>query len=368
MAAKTKPADANAYAVILAGGRGERFWPMSTHKRPKQLLSLVGDRTLIAQAVDRLEGFIPPDRVFVITNADLVAETRKAAPDLPAENIIGEPMGKDTAAAAALGTALVAARDPRGVVCILTADHIIGKVKLFRQTLEESARLAASRPVIVTIGITPTEPSTAYGYIETGAIAAQNNGITFFQSKRFVEKPPHEKAVEYVKGGRHYWNSGMFVWSVDTFKNALVAHRPPLYAMMQRLLPEVGTKGFASAFQREYEQLEKISIDYAVMEKADNILMARGEFAWDDVGSWTALENHFPKDDDGNTALGDTETVDCHGNIVLSRGRLTALIGVKDMIVVQTDGVTLVCPKDRAQDIKKLVVKIRDGGRHPGVL
>ena len=368
MASKTKSAEVNAYAVILAGGRGERFWPMSTHKRPKQLLSLVGDRTLIAQAVDRLEGFIPPERVFVITNADLVDETRKAAPDLPAENIVGEPMGKDTAAAAALGTALVAARDPRGVVCILTADHIIGKVKLFRQTLEESARLAASRPVIVTIGITPADPSTAYGYIETGAIAAQNNGITFFQSKRFVEKPPHEKAVEYVQGGRHYWNSGMFVWSVETFKNALVAHRPPLYAMMQRLLPEIGTPGFAAAFQREYDQLEKISIDYAVMEKADNILMARGDFAWDDVGSWTALENHFPKDDDGNTALGDIETVDCHGNIVLSRGRLTALIGVKDMIVVQTDGVTLVCPKDRAQDIKKLVVKIRDGGRHPGVL
>ncbi len=368
MASKSKSADVNAYAVILAGGRGERFWPMSTHKRPKQLLSLVGDRTLIAQAVDRLEGFIPPERVFVITNADLVDETRRAAPDLPAENIIGEPMGKDTAAAAALGTALVAARDPRGVVCILTADHIIGKVKLFRQTLEESARQAAVRPVIVTIGITPSEPSTAYGYIETGAIDGQSGGIAFFQSKRFVEKPPHDRAVEYVQGGRHYWNSGMFVWSVETFKNALVAHRPPLYAMMQRLLPEIGGHGFAAAFRREYDQLEKISIDYAVMEKADNILMARGEFAWDDVGSWTALENHFPKDDGGNTTIGETEAVDCHGNIVLSPGRLTALIGVRDMIVVQADGVTMVCPKDRAQDIKKLVVKIRDGGRHPGVL
>lgn len=356
------------YAVILAGGRGERFWPLSTSQRPKQLLSLVGERSLLAQAVDRLEGLIPPERVYVITNEDLVEASGKAAPELPPENIIGEPFGRDTAAAAALGAALVKAKDPAASFCILTADHIIGDLDLYRATLSEGLDLAQREEVLITIGIQPAEPSTAYGYIEATNETYSAAGIHFLKADRFVEKPDARTAKEYLDSGRFFWNSGMFVWSVHALQAALARHRPVLAEMIDRLVPTVGKGDFLPALAKEYEALEKISIDYALMEKADNILMARGTFAWDDVGSWPALENHFDPDAEGNIAIGDCAAVEADGNIVYSKGRLTALIGVKDLVVVQAEDVTLICPRERAQDIKKMVEKLRQTGGYDHVL
>ena len=358
----------NGYAVIRAGGRGERFWPLSTSKRPKQLISLVGERTLVAQAVERLDGLFPPERIFIITSADLVEATAAAVPELPRGNIVGEPMGKDTAAALVLGAALVQARDPDGVFCVLTADHVIGKLKVFRQTISESMDLAENSMVFVTIGIHPTFPSTGFGYIETGEIHSQSAGVPFFQTKRFVEKPKHEKAVEYAKSGRHYWNSGMFVMSVETLASALVQHRHQLIPLLHDLSPHVGKPSFEPTLRRIYDQLERISIDYAIMEKADNILMARGEFTWDDVGSWPALENHFPADADQNVVVGEAEPCNSHHNIVYSKDRLTALVGVDNLIVVQAEGVTLVCHRDHAQDVKKLITQMKEKKVHPELL
>ncbi len=356
------------YAVILAGGKGERFWPLSTSACPKQLLSLVGDKPLLAQAVDRLDGLIPPERVYVITNEDLVEPSQAAAPQLPPENIIGEPMGRDTAAAAALGAVLVKAHDPKASFCILTADHVIGDLDDYRATLRESLLLAQEEDVLITIGIQPNEASTGYGYIEATTAHTERKGVEFLKASRFVEKPDRETARRYLASGSFFWNAGMFIWSVPTLEKALRQHRPVLADMMDRLLPEVKTPEFLIELAREYESLEKISIDYALMEKADNILMVRGAFQWDDVGSWPALENHFERNADGNIAIGDCQAVETDGNIVYSKDHLTALIGVKDLVVVQAKGVTLICPRDRAQDVKKLVEKLKSTGGYDDLL
>lgn len=356
------------YAVILAGGKGERFWPLSTTRRPKQLLSLVGDEPLLAQAVQRLEGIIPTERICVITNADLVEPCRAAAPRLPPDHVIGEPVGRDTAAAVALGAAWVKAKDPYAVFAVLTADHVIGDLDVFRASLRESISLAQSQDVLITIGIKPNEPSTGYGYIEAGDHVAEHPPVQFLRAKRFVEKPNQVTAEAYLASGRFYWNSGMFIWSMKAFESAIRRHQPALGDLIDTLLPVMDTETMPTVLEKVYGGLKKISIDYALMEKADNIVMVRGTFAWDDVGAWSALEHHFDRNDDGNIAIGACEAVGAENNIVFSENRLTALVGVRDLVVVQSEGVTLVCSKERAQDIKKLVECLRQRGTYDAVL
>jgi mannose-1-phosphate guanylyltransferase len=355
------------YAVILAGGRGERFWPMSTSRHPKQLLALAGGKPLLVQAVERLRGLVPPDRIFIITNRDFVPAMRRAV-RLPKRNIVGEPIGRDTAAAIAAGAALVKARDPRAVFCVLTADHVIGDLGLFRRTLRACLERAERDDVLITVGIRPTEPSTGFGYIETKGPGKSGQGVRFLPARRFVEKPDLTKATRYCASGRFFWNSGMFVWSVRAFETALTRHRPSLATLMRRLRRAAGTDRFAATLEREYRGIEKISIDYALMEKARNILMAVGEFAWDDVGSWPALDRHLPRDASGNVAVGRVEALDSFDNVIVSKDRLTALLGVSGLVVVHAGFVTMICPRDRAQDVKKLVEKVKADGRYGKVL
>lgn len=356
------------YAVILAGGKGERFWPLSTSRRPKQFLSLIGDRTLLAQAIDRLEGLIPPERIFVITNQELVEAAIAAAPALPRSQIIGEPVGRDTAAAVALGAALVKARDPAAAFCVLTADHVIGDLPLFQKTLREGLALAKRESVLVTIGIKPTHASTAYGYIEAGTGRGRSDGIPFAKALRFVEKPDATKARRYLSTRRYSWNSGMFIWSIPTLTEAFENYRPPLAALIDRLIPAIRKGRLNTVLAKEYPSLEKISIDYALMEKARNIVMAQGLFEWDDVGSWTALADHFPTDADRNVTVGRAAQVDSKGNIIYSRDHLTALVGIENAIVVQAPGVTLVCAREKAQEIKKLLAQLRNDPANNPVL
>ena len=359
---------AERYAVIMAGGKGERFWPLSTSKHPKQLLALVGDKPLIAQAVDRLDGLVSPENIFVVTNADLVDATREAAPLLPPENIVGEPVGRDTAAAVACGGALVKARDENGVFAVLTADQVMGDLDVFFATIKGGMDLAGQNDILVTIGIQPTYPSTGFGYIESGDAFERVENIEFRRANRFVEKPDEATASGYVSSGNFYWNSGMFIWSVPALEQAFAAHSPEMRRLMDALTDYARQGRIVDGMDATYPSLKKISIDYALMEKADNIIMACGTFAWDDVGSWPALEGHFPQDGDGNTRMGQVETIDASSNIVLSRDRLTALIGVEGLVVVQAEGVTLVCPKDRAQDIKQMVVALRETGSYDHLL
>jgi mannose-1-phosphate guanylyltransferase len=358
----------NRFAVIMAGGKGERFWPLSTSKRPKQLLALVGDKPLIAQAVDRIADFIPPENVFVVTNQDLVEATREAAPMLPRENVVGEPMGRDTAPAVACGGALVKARDENGVFVILTADQVMEDLDVFTATLEGGLRLAEQNDVLVTIGIQPTFPATGFGYIESGADFGEAEGVSFKKAVRFVEKPDEATAQTYLDTGKFFWNSGMFIWSVASLEKAFKAHCPEMFELMQSLTDSATRGEITLGLNELYPSVTRISVDYALMEKADNIVMACGTFKWDDVGAWPALESHFAQDAAGNTLIGDCQQIDASGNIVLSGDRLTALIGVKDLVVVQAEGVTLVCPKDRAQDIKKMVVLLRETGKYDELL
>ncbi len=359
---------AERYAVIMAGGKGERFWPLSTSKHPKQLLALVGDETLIAQAVNRLDGLIPPENVFVVTNADLIEATQKAAPMLPPENIVGEPIGRDTAAAVACGGALVAAKDPDGVFAVLTADQVMGDLDIFKATIKGGMDLAEANEILVTIGLQPTFPSTGFGYIESGEDFGSAEGIQFKQAVRFVEKPDAETAQTYVDSGKFFWNSGMFIWSVPTLGDAFAAHCPEMKNLMDELTEYAVRGEIFQGLEKIYPTLGKISIDYALMEKAANIVMACGTFAWDDVGSWPALEGHFPQDEDGNTLIGECEQIDSKNNIIYSKDRLTAVIGADNLIVVQAEGVTLVCPKEKAQDIKKMVSKLLKDGSYQKLL
>lgn len=356
------------YALIMAGGKGERFWPLSTEQRPKQLLALAGDKPLIVQAVERLEGVVRPDHILIVTNAALVEPIRELlGPESPV-SILGEPVGRDTAAAIAAGAAWIQQRNHDAVFCVMTADHIIGDLPIFKASLAQGLELCANHDILMTIGITPSEPSSAYGYIEAGDLWNQVGGIEFFRAKRFVEKPTVEVAKEYLATERYSWNSGMFIWSLESLRKALKSFQPELAERVGDWAHCESEADFQNALERDFPALPKISIDYAVMEKADNIMVCRGTFAWDDVGSWPALEAHLPQDSAGNAIRGDVEALSSARNIIVSEKRLTALVGVENLIVVQTEGVTLVCGKDHAQDIKQLIARLRAQKNREGVL
>mgnify|MGYP003588473360 CR=1 FL=1 len=356
------------YAVILAGGSGERFWPMSTSRRPKQFLTIPSGKPLIRAAVERIKGLIPQNHIFIITRRDLVGLTRRAIPGFPAGNIIGEPCGRDTAAAVALGAAIVKKRNPEAAFCVLTADQVIGNRAEFIKTLREAFRLAFSGDCLVTIGIKPDYPSTGFGYIEAGAALGRRSGTSAFKVRRFVEKPDQKTAMKYFSKRSFYWNSGMFIWGVSSIEKAIAAHRPPLMRLIGSVANAAGSGAFQRALKKEYAKLEKISIDYAILEKARNIVMVGGSFDWDDVGSWSALEKHCRKDSHGNIMLGQAAALDAGGNIAVAEDGMIAMVGVRDLVVVRSGAATLVCARDRVQDVKKIVALLKNSGKYKGLV
>jgi mannose-1-phosphate guanylyltransferase len=353
--------------IIMAGGRGERFWPLSREKKPKQLLSLLGEQSLLQAAVDRVRPLVPADNILVITNDVQAAAVRRQLPDLPKDNIIAEPCGRDTAAAVTLGAALVGARSTTGVMAVLPADHVVPNPKSFQQVLKDGFDLASRGQVIVTIGIKPTEPATGYGYIRIGATLPPPHGAkpyrtTFFKAEQFVEKPHHDRAVEYVDSGTYRWNAGMFLWSFVTITEGLGKHTPELAEACQRWFKAAGKGKLGSTLAKEYPALRRISIDYALMEHAHNVVVADGDFAWDDLGSWTALSHHLKADAAGNCAVGDFVHVDAARNIIFdarTKNRtVIAVVGLRDSIIVQTDDATMVAHKSQAQKVKELVAHL----------
>ena len=348
----------NGYAVIMAGGNGERFWPLSTQAKPKQFLSIIGGKALLTLAVERLQGLFPPERILIITAARLVPATREAAPDIPAENIIGEPYKRDTAAAVACACGLVRRQNPDAVVCILTADQLMEDAALIRQTLRDSMSVAVARDGIVTIGITPTYPATGFGYIQVGDPLPSETETRFHAVKRFVEKPDAEKAAAYLKGGDYYWNAGMFIWKTSVMQRALETFTPELAKLSDELAAARDIPAALAVMDRLYPGLTRISIDYAIMERVENILVASGCFGWDDVGSWSSISDHLPNDEQKNVVIGECESIDSTDNLVISNNRLTALIGCSGLAVIQANGVTLICPKARAQQVKELLRKV----------
>lgn len=346
------------FIVIMAGGSGERFWPQSRRKRPKHLLPIVGRTPMLTQTIARVRALVPGRNIFVITTKAQRSAVRQVCGGIPAGNIVAEPMGRDTAAAVGLAALLVKQRDPAAAFAMLPADHVIRNAAAFRRSLRLAFRAAEAADELVTLGIPPTAPSTGFGYIERGGewtIA----GVK--RAKRFVEKPPLARAQAYVASGRYYWNAGMFVWRVPVIEAAFRAHAPKLAGQLNNLGAAMRRQGVAPALAKHYPALQKISIDFAVMEDARNVLVVPADIGWDDVGSWTALGGHFPADEAGNLLLGKARVESGRNNIVISTtGHLAAVLGVDGLVVVHTPDATLVCPAERAQDIKRLLLRLRE--------
>jgi mannose-1-phosphate guanylyltransferase len=360
----------NRYVVIMAGGKGERFWPQSRLSRPKHLLPIVGDRPMLTQTVERLEGLVPPERVLVITNAEQRDAVLEVCPMLPPGNVIAEPVGRDTAAAVGLATVLVQARDPNGCFAMLPADHIIHDTAGFRSVLDCAFEAAEAEDTLVTIGIKAAYAATGYGYIHRGEVGQECSGRPVYTVRAFREKPDLATATDYVESGEYYWNAGMFFWRVPVISAEFETHTSGLWKALGAIRSGLSEgKPLDDLLADHYPGLEKISVDFAIMEKARSVQVVESAFDWDDVGEWPAVERHYPKDDSGNVAKGQAVVLGGCGNIIVNEeGHTTALVGVDDLIVVQTPDATLVCPKAKAQEIKNLVKSLSGDSRFKDLL
>lgn len=347
------------YALILAGGSGERFWPLSRRARPKQLLRLVAKETLLEQAVSRLEGLVPPERLLILTNVEQEAAVRQLLPQLPKENIVAEPAKRDTAAAVALGAGWVAARDHSATMIVLPADHVINDTAAFQKTLTAAAAAAEETGALVTIGIKPTWACPGYGYIEQGEPVRLRNGdseTAVHRVLRFREKPNADLAESFLRKGNFRWNAGMFVWSVPSVLSEFNRHTPELASFISQL--RVPGK-FQDMLRERFAALPRISFDYAIMEKADRVLVVEAGFDWDDVGSWRAVAKYFESDKEGNAANCEITVLESSNNIVFNPdGARIALLGVHNLIVVRTSDAILICHRHQAEKIKNLIGQV----------
>src|SRR5216110_1229050 len=343
------------YALILAGGTGERFWPLSRRARPKQLLRLVAKQTLLEQAVARLEGLIAPECLLILTNVDQEAAVRELLPKVPKENIVAEPAKRDTAAAVALGAGWVAARDHSATMLALPADHVIADRAAFQETMKTAAAAAEETGALITIGIKPTWACPGFGYIEQGEpVRLRTDGkIAVHRVVRFREKPNLELADSFVRSGNFRWNAGMFVWSVPTVLSEFNRHAPELADFISQVR---SPKDLDKILHERFAKLPRISFDYAIMEKAEHVLVVEASFDWDDVRSWQAVARYFKKDEHGNAANGALTALDSSDNIIFNDGETTiALLGVHNLIVVRTGDAILICHRHQAEKIKNLV-------------
>ena len=349
-------ADRALYAILLAGGSGTRFWPASRRSRPKQFLPIVGERPMLAETAARLEGLVDPEHTLVVTTAEQLDEVHAALPQVPRGNVLAEPQGRNTGPCVALAALEVGRRDPHAIQVVLPADHVIRPRESFQRTLRAAARAAADDPALYVFGIHPSFAATSFGWIHAGAVETIADGIAVHAVERFVEKPDLERARQFLEHGGYYWNSGMFVWSSSAIARALERHMPLAFARLSLALDGAG-------LARAYSELASESIDVAVLERAERVRMLPIDYFWSDVGSWDALLDVGAPDAEGNVRCGGVtlaahEATGCivHGE----RDALVALIGVDDLIVVHTGSTTLVCRRDRAQDVKALVERLRD--------
>jgi mannose-1-phosphate guanylyltransferase len=352
------------HAMIMAGGGGTRFWPRSRQARPKQFLTLGGDRSLLQQALDRLEAIVPPGRSWVITGEAYRQETAAQLPGLPPVHIVGEPCGRDTAPCVGLGAALIARDDPEAVMLVTPADHVIEPVREFERAVLVARQMAEEYPsALVTFGIPPTFPSTGYGYIRRGSQVAQRQGVSVFRAAGFEEKPPDDRAERFVSSGEYFWNSGIFVWRAATVLDALRQQKPALHAAVGRIAEAWSGPRAAEVLSAEYEKLERISIDYAVMQTAPEVLVVQAPYRWDDVGSWLALERMNPQDAAGNTVLATHLGLKTNNCVVVGEpGRLLATIGVRDLLIVQDGDCTLIADRRDEGTVKQLVDELKKKG------
>lgn len=346
--------------MILAGGAGTRFWPSGRRARPKQLLPITGEKTLLAETLDRCAALAPPERTYVITAEVQAGATRRECPDLPPEQVVAEPSMRNTAAAIGLAALLIARRDPEGVMIVLPADHCIRPRSKFEACYLAAARRAAEADVLLTVGVQPTGPATGYGYIEGGKQVAESDEHPVHRVLSFKEKPDAATAAEFIASGRYFWNAGTFVWRASTLLKAIERHLPGHHDVLQSIARRLEAgEGLAAG---DYDRFENVPIDIGLMEKADNVEVIPASFEWDDVGSWLAIDRLQPRDEEGNVARGRHVGVDTRNCIVFAGDHLVATLGCEDMIIVHTDDATLVCPKARAEEVRRIVERLKGQG------
>jgi mannose-1-phosphate guanylyltransferase len=358
--------DTNLVAIIMAGGAGTRFWPLSTSDRPKQFLTLFGSRSLLQQSYDRLLGLVPAERIIVLTNDALVDLTRAQLPDLPSENVIGEPCRRDTAAAVCLGALIAKRRFGERAILTVTADHLIEPLELFERTARSAVNQAVATQALYTFGIRPASAATSYGYLEIGDKTADDEGVAHHRVVRFREKPDLETAQAFVAGDRHLWNSGMFVWTAQAILEELTRHLPDHVARIGRAVESLGGADWRQRLSEAFQDLRRVSIDFGVMEKARDVRCVAAAFMWSDVGGWPAVAEHLPSDEHRNAKRCQLHLLDAHDNLVFCENpeETVILVGVSELIAVRAEGRTLIAHRSRAEDVKKVVERLttKNGG------
>lgn len=353
------------YAVILAGGGGTRLWPKSRNQTPKQFLKMMGDDTLIQKTTKRIAQLIPPERVIVVTNELYQQDVINQLPNVPKENIICEPQKRDTALAMLTGAIFAKNLDKDAVVVNLASDHIVTNEPEFLRVITAAAEVAADTDYLVTVGITPTFPSTGFGYIKIAEdIKRLDRGMTLFRVESFTEKPNEATARGFISTGKFYWNANNYVWKVETLLEAFERHMPDMLKLANTL-SGLSSKDFHKKLADVYEKAESISIDYAISEKADNLALIPGDFGWNDVGDWKIVYDLEKKNLSGNVILGESQevhtlSIESHNNLIHTNGRLVALVGIDDMVIIDTDEILMIVPKNQSQDVKRLVNRLKE--------
>ena len=356
----------NYFAVIMAGGGGTRLWPLSRESRPKQMLSLGGDRSLFQLAVDRLEGVFPPERILVMTVEDQVPALQEQAPQIPPENFLLETMPRGTASVVGYAAAVLDQQQPGSVMAVLTADHIIGNLKLFRQVLG-AAYQAAEENYLVTLGITPNFPATGYGYIRQGKSLDRKQGLEVYQAVEFTEKPDQERAEAMLASGEYSWNSGMFFWRTDAILEEISRQMPELFSQLSLIKEAWDSPERESVVRRIWPEIQPQTIDFGIMENARNVaVIPAQDLGWNDVGSWEALFDLLPANQEGNIVQGSEHiSLDTSGTIIYGKEnpRTVVTIGASDLVIVDTGDILLICSRDQAQQVREAVKALRDAGR-----
>lgn len=343
--------------LIMAGGRGERFWPKSRRSMPKQFLSLTDDgKTMIQLTVERILPLVNMDDIYIATNRDYKTLVREQLPELPEENILCEPVGRNTAPCIGLGAVHMAKKYGDALMAVLPSDHLIKYTSIFLSTLGDAFAVAEQGSNLVTLGITPDCPETGYGYIKFSPDKMLGRA---FEVERFVEKPDLETAKAYLATEQYLWNSGMFIWKVSTILESISEYLPETYRGLCRIGDAIGTDAQQQVLEREFQAFRSESIDYGIMEKAKNIYILSGSFGWDDVGSWLAVGRIMKSNEFGNVIRGNVVTVDTENTIIQGSGKLIATVGLENMVVVDTDDALLICEKEHAGDIKKVLENLR---------
>ncbi|MHB8540822.1 MAG: mannose-1-phosphate guanylyltransferase [Candidatus Acidiferrales bacterium] len=362
-------------AVLLAGGRGTRFWPRSRTRTPKQLLDIVSSKSMLRETADRLAPLFAPDRLWVVTNDQQAEAVQRELPRMSRRQILSEPLGRNTAAAIGLAAIHLAQEHGDALMAVLPADHDIADAARYRQIVRAAMKLATRPGNLVVLGIPPSHPETGFGYIERTGAASRLAGAPTYAVRRFTEKPDAEHARKYVASGRYYWNAGMFFWRVSTFLECLQKFLPKTWHALGELQQAIGTPGYARALKRIYPRLENISVDYAIMERAtrardksgehsaERVFVLPAKIGWSDMGSWAAVYELLARRSGENVAVGDSLALDATGNFLWSPKKFVAAIGVRDLVVVDTDDALLICPRGRAQDVGKVVKWLEENRR-----